>query len=137
MRHRKSGRKLNRNSSHRKALMKNLAIAFIEKESIKTTVPKAKELRSFIEPLITMAKDDSVANRRRAFNKLRLDSAVNKLFTEIAIKSKDRPGGYLRIIKAGFRSGDKADMAYVEWGDRDLDDSSEIAEPELKEGSAA
>ena len=101
--------------------MKNLAIAFIEKELIKTTVPKAKELRSFVEPLITMAKDDSVANRRRAFNKLRLDSAVNKLFTEISIKSKDRPGGYLRIIKAGFRPGDKADMAYVEWVDRDLD----------------
>ena len=137
MRHRKSGRKLNRNSSHRKALMKNLAIAFIERELIKTTVPKAKELRSFIEPLITMAKDDSVANRRRAFNKLRLDSAVNKLFTEIAVKSKARPGGYLRIIKAGFRPGDKADMAYVEWVDRDLDGSSEIAEPELKEGSAA
>ena len=99
MRHRKSGRKLNRNSSHRKALMKNLAIAFIERELIKTTVPKAKELRSFVEPLITMAKDDSVANRRRAFNKLRLDSAVNKLFTEIALKSKDRPGGYLELSK--------------------------------------
>jgi large subunit ribosomal protein L17 len=90
MRHRKSGRKLNRNSSHRKALMKNLAIAFIERELIKTTVPKAKELRSFIEPLITLAKVDSVANRRRAFNKLRLDSVVNKLFTEIAVKSKDQ-----------------------------------------------
>ena len=137
MRHRKSGRKLNRNSSHRKALMKNLAIAFIERELIKTTVPKAKELRSFVEPLITMAKEDSVANRRKAFNKLRLDSVVNKLFTEIAIKSKDRQGGYLRIIKAGFRPGDKADMAYVEWVDRELDDSSEIPEPELKEGSAA
>ena len=137
MRHRKSGRKLNRNSSHRKALMKNLAIAFIERELIKTTVPKAKELRSFVEPLITMAKEDSVANRRRAFNKLRLDSAVNKLFTEIAMQSKDRQGGYLRIIKAGFRPGDKADMAYVEWVDRNLDESSEIAEPELKEGSAA
>ena len=138
MRHRKSGRKLNRNSSHRKALMKNLAIAFIERELIKTTVPKAKQLRSFLEPLITMAKNDSVANRRRAFSKLRLDSAVNKLFTEIAIKSKDRPGGYVRVIKAGFRPGDKADMAYVEWVDRDLDGSSEqITEPELKEGSAA
>ena len=113
--------------------MKNLAIAFIEKELIKTTVPKAKELRSFIEPLITMAKSDSVANRRRAFNKLRLDSAVNKLFTEISIKSKDRPGGYLRIIKSGFRSGDKADMAYVEWVDRDLNDFNEMEEPELKE----
>ena len=137
MRHRKSGRKLNRNSSHRKALMKNLAIAFIERELIKTTVPKAKELRSFVEPLITMAKDDSVANRRRALNKLRLDSAVNKLFTKIAIGSKNRPGGYLRIIKAGFRPGDKADMAYVEWVDRELDGSSETPEPELKEGSAA
>lgn len=137
MRHRKSGRKLNRNSSHRKALMKNLAIAFIERELIKTTVPKAKELRSYIEPLITLAKVDSVANRRRAFNKLRLDSVVNKLFTEIAVKSKDRPGGYLRIIKAGFRPGDKADMAYVEWVDRDLENSSEQLEPELKEGSAA
>ena len=133
MRHKKSGRKLNRNSSHRNALMKNLAIAFIEKELIKTTVPKAKELRSFVEPLITMAKDDTVANRRRAFNKLRLDSAVNKLFTEISLKSKDRPGGYLRIIKAGFRPGDKADMAYVEWVDRDLDASADIGEPELKE----
>ena len=117
--------------------MKNLAIAFIERELIKTTVSKAKELRSFIEPLITMAKDDSVANRRRAFNKLRLDSAVNKLFTEISIKSKDRPGGYLRIIKAGFRSGDKADMAYVEWVDRDLDGSTDLLEPELKENSVA
>ena len=133
MRHRKSGRKLNRNSSHRKALMKNLAIAFIEKELIKTTVPKAKELRSFVEPLITMAKDDTVTNRRIAFNKLRLDSAVNKLFTKISLKSKDRPGGYLRIIKAGFRPGDKADMAYVEWVDRDLDAPAEIDEPELKE----
>ena len=137
MRHKKSGRKFNRNSSHRKALFKNLAIALIERDIIKTTLPKAKELRRFIEPLITMAKDDSVANRRRAFNKLRLDSVVNKLFTEIAVKSKDRPGGYLRIIKAGFRPGDKADMAYVEWVDRDLDGTSEIAEPELKEGSAA
>ena len=118
MRHRKSGRKLNRNSSHRKALMKNLAIAFIERELIKTTVPKAKQLRSFIEPLITMAKNDSVANRRRAFSKLRLDSAVNKLFTEIAVKSKDRPGGYIRILKCGFRSGDAAPMAFVELVDR-------------------
>jgi large subunit ribosomal protein L17 len=137
MRHRKSGRKLNRNSSHRKALMKNLAIAFIERELIKTTVPKAKELRGFVEPLITLAKVDSVANRRRAFSKLRMDSIVNKLFTEIAVKSKDRPGGYLRIIKAGFRPGDKADMAYVEWVDRSIDDSGSTPEPELKEDSAA
>jgi|TARA_B110000967_G_scaffold197212_1_gene228695 large subunit ribosomal protein L17 len=137
MRHRKSGRKLNRNSSHRKALMKNLAIAFIERELIKTTVPKAKELRGFVEPLITLAKVDSVANRRRAFSKLRLDSIVNKLFTEVAIKSKDRPGGYLRIIKAGFRPGDKADMAYVEWVDRTIDADASSIEPELKSDSAA
>ena len=137
MRHRKSGRKLNRNSSHRKALMKNLAIAFIERELIKTTVPKAKELRGFVEPLITLAKVDSVANRRRAFSKLRMESTVNKLFTEIAVKSKDRPGGYLRIIKAGFRPGDKADMAYVEWVDRSIDGNGATSEPELKEDSAA
>ena len=137
MRHRKSGRKLNRNSSHRKALMKNLAIAFIERELIKTTVPKAKELRGFVEPLITLAKVDSVANRRRAFSKLRMESIVNKLFTEIAVKSKDRPGGYLRIIKAGFRPGDKADMAYVEWVDRSVDGNGATSEPELKENSAA
>ena len=101
MRHRKSGRKLNRNSSHRKALMKNLAIAFIERELIKTTVPNAKELRGFVEPL------------------------------------KDRPGGYLRIIKAGFRPGDKADMAYVEWVDRTIDADASSIEPELKSDSAA
>ncbi|MDA1341484.1 MAG: 50S ribosomal protein L17 [Proteobacteria bacterium] len=137
MRHRKSGRKLNRNSSHRKALMKNLAIAFIERELIKTTVPKAKELRGFVEPLITLAKVDSVANRRRAFSKLRHDAIVNKLFTEVAVKSKERPGGYLRIIKAGFRPGDKADMAYVEWVDRAIDSEASSIEPELKSDSAA
>ena len=104
MRHRKSGRKLNRNSAHRKALFKNLAIALIEQEIIKTTLPKAKELRKFIEPLITRAKEDSVANRRHAFNKLRSDSAVAKLFSEVAVNSKDRNGGYTRIIKAGFRA---------------------------------
>ena len=119
MRHRKSGRKLNRNSSHRKALFKNLSLALIEHELIKTTLPKAKELRSFLEPLITLGKTDSVANRRLAFNKLRDDAAVGKLFTVFGVRSKDRDGGYLRIIKAGFRSGDKADMAYVEWVDRD------------------
>ena len=137
MRHRKSGRKLNRNSSHRKALMKNLAIAFIERELIKTTVPKAKELRGFVEPLITLAKVDSVANRRRAFSKLRMDSIVDKLFTKIAVQAIDRPGGYLRIIKAGFRPGDKADMAYVEWVDRAIDSDASSVEPELKSDSAA
>ena len=134
MRHRKSGRKLNRNSSHRKALFKNLSLALIEYELIKTTLPKAKELRSFLEPLITLGKTDSVANRRLAFNKLRDDAAVGKLFTVFGVRSKDRDGGYLRIIKAGFRNGDKADMAYVEWVDRDL--GEENTEPS-KEDSAA
>jgi large subunit ribosomal protein L17 len=117
--------------------MKNLAIAFIDRELIKTTVPKAKELRGFVEPLITLAKVDSVANRRRAFSKLRMDSVVDKLFTKIAVQSKDRPGGYLRIIKAGFRPGDKADMAYVEWVDRVTDGADSPIAPELKEDSAA
>ena len=137
MRHRKSGRKLNRNSSHRKALFKNLSIAFIKQELIKTTLPKAKELRRHLEPLITMAKEDTVANRRHVFSKLRDDEAVAKLFTEISVKSKDRPGGYLRIIKAGFSPGDKADMAYVEWVDRAGTEDSIDDTPELKEDSAA
>ena len=133
MRHRKKGRKLNRNSAHRKALLKNLAIALIEREVIRTTVPKAKELRTFIEPLITLAKDDSVANRRLAFNKLRSDEAVGKLFTSVAFNAKDRNGGYTRIIKAGFRPGDKADMAYMELVDR----VSETESTEASEESAA
>ena len=136
MRHKKSGRKLNRNSSHRKALFKNLAIALIERDIIKTTLPKAKELRGFIEPLITMAKEDSVANRRHVFNKLRSDSAVAKLFTEVAVNSKDRNGGYTRIIKAGFRAGDKADMAYIELVDRDLGENI-VEENKSEEESAA
>ena len=136
MRHRKSGRKLNRNSAHRKALFKNLTIALIEQDIIKTTLPKAKELRGFIEPLITMAKDDTVANRRYVFNKLRSDSAVAKLFTEVSINAKDRKGGYTRIIKAGFRPGDKADMAYIELVDRNTDTNpSDESTPE--EESAA
>ena len=137
MRHRKAGRKLNRNSSHRKALLKNLAIALIEQDIIKTTLPKAKELRKVIEPLITLGKEDTVANRRLAFNKLRSDAAVAKLFTEIAVNAKERKGGYTRIIKAGFRPGDKADMAYVELVDRNLDDIDSTEAPELKEDSAA
>lgn len=124
MRHRKSGRKLNRNSSHRKALFKNLSLALIEHELIKTTLPKAKELRSFLEPLINLGKIDTVANRRLAFNKLRDDAAVGKLFTVYGVRSKERNGGYLRIIKAGFRNGDKADVAYVEWVDRDLNNKT-------------
>ena len=137
MRHKKSGRKLNRNSSHRKALFKNLAIALIEKDIIKTTLPKAKELRKFIEPLITLGKNDNVANRRHAFNKLRSDEAVAKLFSEVSVNAKDRNGGYTRIIKAGFRSGDKADMAYIELVDRKLEDSEVSNEPELKEEESA
>ena len=137
MRHRKAGRKLNRNSSHRKALLKNLAIALIEQEIIKTTLPKAKELRKVIEPLITLGKEDTVANRRLAFNKLRSDAAVAKLFTEIAVNAKERKGGYTRIIKAGFRPGDKADMAYIELVDRNLNDIDSTEAPELKEDSAA
>ena len=132
MRHRKSGRKLNRNSAHRKALFKNLAIALIEQDIIKTTLPKAKELRSFIEPLITISKEDTVANRRHVFSKLRSEEAVAKLFTEISVNAKERKGGYTRIIKAGFRAGDKADMAFIELVDRKLDEDI-TAEPGLKE----
>ena len=137
MRHRKSGRKLNRNSAHRKALFKNLAIALIEQDIIKTTLPKAKELRKFVEPLITIGKEDTVANRRHVFSKLRSDQAVAKLFSEISVNAKDRKGGYTRIIKAGFRPGDKADMAYIELVDRKMDDESTSDEPELKEEESA
>ncbi|MDA8605225.1 50S ribosomal protein L17 [Gammaproteobacteria bacterium] len=137
MRHRKAGRKLNRNSSHRKALLKNLAIALIEQDIIRTTLPKAKELRKVIEPLITLGKEDTVANRRLAFSRLRSDSAVAKLFTEVSVNSKDRKGGYTRIIKAGFRPGDKADMAYIELVDRSTDNEASSDTPELKEDSAA
>ena len=137
MRHKKSGRKFNRNSSHRKALMKNLSIALIERDIIKTTLPKAKELRGFIEPLITLAKEDNVANRRLAFRRLRSDAAVAKLFTEIAKNSLERKGGYTRIIKAGFRPGDKADMAFIELVDRDMESSETNDTPELKEEPAS
>ena len=137
MRHKKAGRKLNRNSSHRKALLKNLAIALIEQDIIKTTLPKAKELRKVIEPLITLGKEDTVANRRLAFSRLRSDSAVAKLFTEVSVNSKDRKGGYTRIIKAGFRPGDKADMAYIELVDRLTGEASSTEAPELNEETAA
>jgi len=137
MRHRKAGRKLNRNSSHRKVLLKNLAIALIEQDIIRTTLPKAKELRKVIEPLITLGKEDTVANRRLAFSRLRSDAAVAKLFTEISVNSKDRKGGYTRIIKAGFRPGDKADMAYIELVDRMAGEESSSEAPELKEETAA
>ncbi|MGL4673579.1 MAG: 50S ribosomal protein L17 [Wohlfahrtiimonas sp.] len=118
MRHRKSGRAFSRTSAHRKAMFKNMAVSMIEHELIKTTVPKAKELRSVVEPLITLAKVDSVANRRLAFARLRSEAAVAKLFTEIAPRMQQRPGGYLRILKCGNRAGDNAPMAYVELVDR-------------------
>jgi large subunit ribosomal protein L17 len=137
MRHRKAGRKLNRNSSHRKALLKNLAIALIEQDIIRTTLPKAKELRKVIEPLITLGKEDTVANRRLAFSRLRSDSAVAKLFTEVSVNSIDRKGGYTRIIKAGFRPGDKADMAYIELVDRSAEEAISSEAPELKDETAA
>ena len=118
MRHRKSGRKLNRTSSHRQAMFKNMAASLFEHELIKTTVPKAKELRSVAEKLITLGKVDSVANRRLAFSRLRNKEIVNKLFTELGPRYQERPGGYLRILKCGFRAGDNAPMAFVELVDR-------------------
>ena len=118
MRHLKSGRKLNRNSSHRTAMFRNMATSLITHEVIRTTLPKAKELRRVAEPLITLAKVDGVANRRLAFSRLRDKAAVGKLFTEIGPRFRDRKGGYLRILKAGFRAGDAAPMAYVELLDR-------------------
>ena len=118
MRHRESGRKLNRNSSHRKAMFRNMAVSLIEHEMIKTTLPKAKELRRIAEPLITMAKIDNVAKRRLAFSRLRDRGIVTKLFNESGPRYKERPGGYLRILKCGFRTGDKAAMAIVELVDR-------------------
>ena len=114
MRHRKSGRQLNRNSSHRKAMFSNMAASLIESEVIKTTLPKAKELRRVVEPLITLAKQDSVANRRLAFSRTRSKAAVGKLFSEFGPRYRDRPGGYTRILKCGFRAGDAAPMAYIE-----------------------
>ena len=124
MRHRNSGRKLNRSSSHRKAMLSNMTVSLFRHEAIKTTLPKAKELRRVAEPLITLSKKDSVANRRRAFAKLRDDEVVNKLFTELGPRYQTRPGGYLRILKYGFRHGDNAPMAYVELVDRSGSDEA-------------
>ena len=125
MRHSKSGRKLNRNSSHRKAMLANMAVSLLTHEQIKTTLPKAKELRRITEPYITMAKTDSVHKRRVAFNRLRDRDTVSKLFNDLGPRFKDRPGGYLRILKAGYRSGDKAPMAYIEMVDRPQADAAE------------
>jgi len=118
MRHRKSGRQLNRNSSHRKAMFRNMTCSLLRHELIKTTLPKAKELRRVAEPIITLAKYDSVAKRRQAFDRLRDDEVVGKLFAELGPRYKERPGGYLRILKCGYRPGDKAPMAFVELIDR-------------------
>ena len=120
MRHRKSGRHLNRNSAHRRAMFRNMAVSLFQQELIKTTVPKAKELRRVAEPLITMAKTDDVAKRRIAFSRLRDRTCVGKLFNELGPRYRERPGGYMRILKCGYRAGDKAPMAYVELVDRPL-----------------
>ncbi len=128
MRHMKSGRKLNRNSAHRKAMFQNMSNSLFQNEIIKTTVPRAKELRRVAEPLITLAKEDSVAHRRLAFNRLRDRAAVTKLFNELGPRYVSRPGGYLRILKCGYRAGDSAPMAYVELVDRPR--ASDVAESE-------
>jgi large subunit ribosomal protein L17 len=127
MRHRLSGRQLNRNSSHRKAMFRNMVNSLVEHELIKTTLPKAKELRRFAEPLITLSKEDSVANRRLAFDRLRNKKAVGKLFGELGPRFGNRPGGYLRILKCGYRTGDNAPMAYVELLDRPVQGKLESA----------
>jgi large subunit ribosomal protein L17 len=128
MRHLKSGRKLNRTSSHREAMFKNMASSLIKHELIRTTLPKAKDLRRVAEPLITLAKVDGVANRRLAFARLRDKQAVGKLFVELGPRYRERKGGYLRIIKCGFRDGDNAPMAYVELVDRPQAAAAEDAE---------
>ena len=120
MRHRKSGRHLNRTSAHRKAMFSNMAASLIEHEVIKTTVPKAKELRRVAEPLITLAKHDTVANRRLAFARLRNKAAVGKLFSELGPRYEERPGGYTRILKAGYRHGDAAPVAFIELVGREM-----------------
>ncbi|HFD91873.1 MAG TPA: 50S ribosomal protein L17 [Gammaproteobacteria bacterium] len=125
MRHRNSGRKLNRTSSHRKAMFKNMAASLVQHEVIKTTLPKAKELRRVVEPLITLSKTDTVAKRRLAFARIRDREAVGKLFNELGPRYKERPGGYLRILKCGYRSGDNAPMALVELVDRPVAEPAE------------
>ena len=133
MRHRQSGRKLNRNSSHRKAMFRNMTVSLMQHETIKTTLPKAKELRRVAEPLITMARNDSVAKRRLVYSRLRDRATVTKLFNEIGPRYKERPGGYLRILKCGFRTGDKAPMAIVELVDKpdsDLEENNDSKEGE-------
>ncbi len=125
MRHRKKGGNLGRSSSHRRALLANLTVSLVQHEIIKTTLPRAKELRRTAEPLITLATKDSTANRRLAFNRLRNKAAVAKLFGTLGDRYADRPGGYLRILKCGFRQGDAAPMAYVELVDRPTEEENE------------
>jgi len=129
MRHRKTGRKLNRNSPQRNSLKKGLAISIIEHESVRTTLAKAKEIRGFLEPLVTLAKENTVANQRLAYSKLRSKEAVAKLFDELGPRYKDRPGGYLRVIKRGLRNGDKAPAAQVEF----VDKQAQVPQEELIE----
>ncbi len=130
MRHRKSGRKLNRNASHRKAMFKNMAVSLLRHEQIKTTLPKAKELRKVVEPLITLASKPTVANRRLAFARLRDREMVTKLFEELGPHFADRPGGYTRILKCGHRVSDNAPMAYVQLVDRDIMAAKGLGESE-------
>jgi len=131
MRHCKAGRKFSRTSSHRKAMMRNMSASLIEHECIKTTVTKAKELRGFIEPMITLSKRDSVSNRRLAFDRLRSKSAVGKLFSDLGPFFKERPGGYTRVLKCGYRSGDQAPMAYIQLVERsNYDDDNETENAE-------
>lgn len=135
MRHRKSGRQLNRNSSHRSAMFRNMAGSLIEHEVIKTTLPKAKELRRVVEPLITLAKEDTVANRRLAFSRTRSKETVGKLFSELGPRFKERPGGYTRILKCGYRAGDAAPMAYIELVGRVMAD--ELDDEDIEEAVEA
>lgn len=136
MRHRKSGRQLNRNSSHRNAMFRNMTVSLINHEMIKTTLPKAKELRRVAEPLITLSKSDSVAKRRLAFARLRDKAAVGKLFAELGPRYQERPGGYLRIMKCGYRPGDQAPMAYVELVGRPIPEETEEAVSESEAGES-
>jgi large subunit ribosomal protein L17 len=132
MRHKNSGRRLGRNAPHRRAMYRNLAASLLVHETVRTTLPKAKELRRVVEPLITLAKEDGVSRRRLAFDRLRDDAAVGRLFTELGPRFKSRPGGYLRILKTGFRAGDSAPMAIVQL----LDQPEKVAEPKAPRTTA-
>lgn len=129
MRHRKAGRRLNRTAAHRRAMLRNMAVSLLEHEAIRTTLPKARELRRFVEPLITQSREDTPHRRRRMFNRLRDRAAVGKLFAELGPRYRSRPGGYLRILKAGFRPGDNAPLAYVELVDRPADEPAAETSP--------